>query len=126
VTKRKLFNLSKGKKEASTEEKMATEHIRESKNKTKIPKINEGLEEKPIKEYNETLYSKGTVQKQPTTTLPEKKQSFKRTSWESTRTIEQNVDTIGRKQTELPGTPTQTNSDIDNKVDFVLLKNKDK
>jgi hypothetical protein len=51
---------------------------------------------------------------------------LKRTSWESARTIEQNVDTMGRKQTELPGTRTQTSNDTDKKVDFILLKKKGK
>jgi hypothetical protein len=126
VTKWKIFNRSKGKEEASTEVKMATEHIRESEEKPKITVTSEESEELPIKEYNETLYSKGSVQKQPTTTFPEKKQPLKRTSWESARTIEQNVDTMGRKQTELPGTRTQTSSDTDKKVDFILLKKKGK
>ena len=125
MTKWKLFNRSKG-KEASPEVKMATELIRESEEKPKIPETSKESEELPIKEYNETLYSKGSVQKQPATTVPEKKQPLKRTSWESARTIEQNVDTMGRKQTELPGTRTQTSSDTDKKVDFILLKKKGK
>jgi hypothetical protein len=126
VTKWKIFNRSKGKEEASTEVKMATEHIRESEEKPKITVTSGESEELPIKEYNETLYSKGSVQKQPATSFPEKKQPLKRTSWESARTIEQNVDTMGRKQTELPGTRTQTSSDTDKKVDFILLKKKGK
>ena len=126
MTKWKLFNRSKGKEEASPEVKMATEHTRESEEEPKIPETSKESEELPIKEYNETLYSKGSVQKQPTTTFPEKKQPLKRTSWESARTIEQNVDTMERKQTELSGTRTQTSSDTDKKVDFILLKKKGK
>jgi hypothetical protein len=126
VAKWKLFNRLKGKEEASTEVKMTTEHIGESEEKPKIPETSEESEEVPIKVYNETLYSKGSVQKQPATTFPEKKQPLKRTSWESARTIEQNIDTMGRKQTELPGTRTQTSSDTDKKVDFILLKKKGK
>jgi len=124
VTKWKLFNRSKGKEEASPEVKMATELIKESEEKPKIPETREEPEEVPIKEYNETLYSKGSVHKQPATSFPEKKQLLKRTSWESARTIEYNVDDMGRKQTELPGTRTQTSSDTDKKVDFILLKKK--
>ena len=124
MTKWKLFNRSKGKEEASTEVKMATEHIRGSEEKPKIPETSKESEELPIKEYNETLYSMGSVQKQPATTLPEKKQPLKRTSWESPGTIEHNVDDMGRKQTELPGTRTQTSSDTDKKVDRILSKKK--
>ena len=126
MAKWKLFNRLKGKKDAPTEVEMTPEHSGESKEKPKIPETREEPEELPIKEYNETLYSKGSVQKQPSMTVPEKKQPLKRTSWESARTIEQNVDTMGRKQTELPGTRTQTSSDTDKKVDFILLKKKGK
>ena len=124
MTKWKLFNRLKGKKDAPTEIEMTPEHSGESEEKPMIPEIREEPEELPIKEYNETLYSKGSVQKQPATSFPEKKQLLKRTSWESARTIEQNVDTMGRKQTELHGTRTQTSSDTDKKVDFILLKKK--
>jgi len=126
VAKWKLFNRLKGKKDAPTEVEMTPEHSGESEEKPKIPETREEPEDGPIKEYNETLYSKGSVQKQPSMTVPEKKQPLKRTSWESARTIEQNVDTMGRKQTELPGTRTQTSSDTDKKVDFILLKKKGK
>ena len=124
MAKWKLFNRSKGKEEAPTEVEMTTEHIGESEEKPKIPETREESEEVPIKEYNETLYSKGSVQKQPATSFPEKKQPLKRTSWESPKTIEHNVDDMGRKQTELLGTRTQTSSDTDKKVDFILLKKK--
>ena len=126
MAKWKLFNRLKGKKDAPTEVEMTPEHSGESEEKPKIPETREEPEDGPIKEYNETLYSKGSVQKQPSMTVPEKKQPLKRTSWESARTIEQNVDTMGRKQTELPGTRTQTSSDTDKKVDFILLKKKGK
>jgi hypothetical protein len=126
VAKWKLFNRSKGKEGAPSEVKMRTEHIGESEEKPKIPETREESEEVPVKEYNETLYSKGSVQKQPTATFPEKKQPLKRTSWESARTIEQNVDTMGRKQTVQSATRTRTSSDTEKKVDFILLKKKGK
>jgi len=124
LAKWKLFNRSKGKKEAPPEVEMTTEHIGYPEVKPMKPVPREESEEVPIKEYNETLYSKGSVQKQPATSFPEKKQPLKRTSWESARTIEYNVDDMERKQTELPGTRTQTSSDTDKKVDFILLKKK--
>ena len=124
MAKWKLFNRSKGKEEAPTEVEITTEHIGESEEKPKIPETREESEEVPIKEYNETLYSKGSVQKKPATTLQEKKQPLKRTSWENAKTIEQNIDTMGRKQTEQPRTQTQTSNDTDKKVDCILLKKK--
>ena len=124
MAKWKLFNRLKGKKDAPTEVEMTPEHSGESEEKPKIPETREEPEDGPIKEYNETLYSKGSVQKQPSMTVPEKKQPLKRTSWESARTIEYNVDDMERKQTELPATRTQTSSDTDKKVDFILLKKK--
>jgi hypothetical protein len=124
VAKWKLFNRSKGKEEAPTEVQITTEHIGESEEKPKILETREELEEVPIKEYNETLYSKGSVQKKPATTLQEKTQPLKRTSWENVKTIEQNIDTMGRNQKEQPRTQTQTSNDTDKKVDFILLKKK--
>jgi hypothetical protein len=58
-------------------------------------------EEIPIEEYNETLYSKGFIQKQPTATIPETKQPLKRSSWESLGTIEYKIDNMGCKQIEV-------------------------
>jgi hypothetical protein len=48
-------------------------------------------EELPIKEYHETLYSSDHPSK-------EGKETWKRKSWESTSTIEKNVDTIDKKK----------------------------
>jgi hypothetical protein len=124
VAKWKLFNRLKGKQESPTEVQMNTKHIGESEEKPKIPEIREESEEISIKEYNETLYSKDSVQKKSATTLPEKKQPLKRTSWESLGTIEHNVDDMGCKQIELPGTRTQTSYDTENKIDFILSTKK--
>ena len=124
MAKWKLFNRSKGKEEAPTEVQITTEHIGESEEKPKILETREELEEVPIKEYNETLYPKGSVQKKPATTFQEKTQPLKRTSWENAKTIEQNIDTMGRNQKEQPRTQTQTSNDTDKKVGFILLKKK--
>ncbi len=122
MAKWKLFNRSKGKEEAPTEVEMTSEPIGESEEKPKIPETREESEEMPIKEYNETLYSKDSVHKQPATTLPEKKQPLKRISWESPGTIEHNVDSMERKQTKRSGTRTQTSNDTNKKVDRILSK----
>lgn len=67
---------------------MTTERIRESEEKS---------QEIPINVYFETLYSKGFIKKQSLVTLPEKKQSFKRLSWESLSTIEHKIDDMRSK-----------------------------
>jgi hypothetical protein len=109
LPKWKLFNRFKGKEEVPIGAQTATEHIEEP-------------ERIPIEVYNETLYSKGFIQKQPTATLPEKKQSFKRLSWESLGTIEHKIDDMGCKRTEVLETRKQTSVDTNKKVDSILSK----
>jgi hypothetical protein len=122
LQKWKIFNRSKEKKDGSIEVEMRTQHVGESEEKPKIPEIREESVVRPIKVYNETLYSKGFVQKKPATTLPQKKQLSKRSSWESLGTIEHYVDDMECKQTEVTGNRTQTSDDIDQKVDRILSK----
>jgi len=108
-----LFNRLKGNEEVPLGVQTTTELIGETEEKS---------QEIPINVYDETLYSKGFIQKQPVVILPEKKQPLKRTSWESPGTIEHNVDDMERKQTKLSGTRTQTSNDTDKKVDRILSK----
>jgi hypothetical protein len=122
LSKWMLFNRSKGKKDVPTEIEKTTEHIGESEEKPKISETREESEEVTNKVYNETLYSKGFIQKKPATTLPQKKQPSKRSSWESLGTIEHYVDDMECKQTEVIGNRTQTSNDIDQKVDRILSK----
>jgi len=124
LPKWKLFSRLKGKKDVSAEVEMRTQHFKESKEKPKISEIREESEELPIKEYNETLYSKGFIQKKPATMPSESKQSLKRSSWENLGTIEHNVDDFERKKNEVRGTRIQTSEDIDQKVDHILYKKK--
>jgi predicted RNA-binding protein with EMAP domain len=118
----KLFNRLKGKEDVPTEIEKTTEHIGELKEKQKISKIKEELEEVSIIVYNETLYSKGFVEKNPAIMLLEKKQQLKRLSWESLGTIERYVDDMECTQTELMGDKTQISNNIDQKVDCILSK----
>lgn len=124
LQKLKIFNRSKEKKDTSTVIEARTEPFGESEENSKIPEIREESEEIPIKEYNETLYSKGYIQKKPTTIPSERKQSWKRFSWENLVTIEHNVDTIECKETEVSETRIQASDDIDQKVDRTLIKKK--
>ena len=122
MVKWKLFNRSKTKEEAHLEDKVATEEIQETKEKQGIPELKEEPKEIPIKEYNVTLYSKGSHQKQPTTALPGKKQPLKRISWENTEAIEHNIDSMKKDRKE--SRSAQKGEDTDKKVDYILLKKK--
>ena len=66
-----------------------------------IEENNEIQEELPILDYEETLYSKDVQRK-----YPEKKEKivnkqWKRTSWESVTTIEENIDSLNQKKISL-------------------------
>ena len=54
----------------------------------------------------------------------ERKQSLKRSSWESLITIERKVDDMECKNTEVSGNRIQISDDIYQKVDYVLSKKK--
>jgi hypothetical protein len=115
LPKLKLFNQLKGMEELPTGVQTITEHFGEQ---------GEQSEKIPIKVYNETLYSKGFIQKQPAATLKEKKQPLKRSSWESLGTIEHKIDDMGGKQTEEFKNKKQTSVDTNKKIDSILSKNK--
>jgi hypothetical protein len=103
---------------------MRTQHVGESEEKPKIPEIREESVVRPIKMYNETLYSKGFIQKKPASILSERKQPLERSSWENLGTIEHNVDDIECKKTGVRETRTQASDDIDQKVDRILYRKK--
>jgi len=124
LAKLKLFHRSKTKEEAHVEDKQIRKEIEQSKEKQNEPEIREELKKAPIKEYNDTLYSKGFEQKQPITPSPQKKQFLKRTTWENAETIEQNIDSMRMNQSESTSSRTQKGIDTEKKVDFILLKKK--
>ena len=124
MSKWKVLNRSKGEGEITNGVKTNTKNIGEPVEKSKLTKTREESEDVVIKVYNETLYSKGFIQKQPTITFPDKKRSFKRLSWESLRTIEHNIDAMESKHEELNETRKQTSNEINNKVDRILYHNK--
>jgi len=81
--------------------------------------------EKPMKEYNETLYSIDTT-KPVKKYVEETKEPIKRTSWESSRTIELNIDQMRKNQKEHFVGDQQKKLDVERKVDQILLKKKTK
>lgn len=91
---------------------------------------NSGIKEKtslaPIKEYNETLYSQGYAHKQQTTSSHPTKQSLKRITWENAETIEQNVDTMRMNASASTQRNKEPEADVDKKVDYILLKKKNR
>ncbi len=124
MAKLKLFHRSKIKEETYEKEKPINKEIEQSKEKQNDPEIREEIKKAPIKEYNETLYSKGFEQKQPMTPSPQKKHFLKRTTWENAETIEQNIDSMRMKQSESTSSRSQKGIDTEKKVDFILLKKK--
>jgi hypothetical protein len=75
-------------------------------------------------EYNETLYTTDSSVKPEKKSGSEIKGTRKRTSWENPRTIEQNIDTMKKAPSELSETCSQKDTDVDKKVDQILLKKK--
>jgi hypothetical protein len=120
LSKWKIFNWSKEKKDASIKVEIKPQYNGADMEKQKISEIKEELKETPIKMYNETLFSSGFIQKKSVTTPLEKKQYLKRASWENLVTIEHNVDLIKDKKTKLREKRIQVNCDINQKVDHVL------
>ena len=118
MTRWKLFGKSKEKKQGMEKEIdipiIEDEETTEQKEEIFSENCKE-TEETPITEYNETLYSSEHPSKKG-------KETWKRRGWESTGTIEKNVDTIDKKKTAYKQTSAGSN-DTEKKVDR-LLSNK--
>ena len=113
----KLFGKSKAKKEESEKEIdiPIIEDEETTKQEEKVSfETSEETEEPPITEYHETLYSSEHPSKKG-------KETWKRRSWESTSTIEKNVNTIDKKKTVYKQTSSGS-EDIDRKVDRLLSR----
>lgn len=120
LSKWKIFNWFKEKKDTSIKVEIQPQHIELDMGKQKTSEIKKELEETPIKMYNETLFSSGSIQKKSVTDSLEKKQYLKRASWENFITIEHNIDLIKDKKTKLKEKRIQVNNDINQKVDHIL------
>jgi len=126
LTKIGLFHRSKKNKEICSDDLSSKKESPESKEKTIEQKTTEKTKETPIKEYNETLYTNGYAQKHIMGQYVEKPQHRRRISWESAETIEQNIDNMSQEQTEKTSGRTQTGSTTEKKVDFILLRKKNR
>jgi hypothetical protein len=124
LVKLKLFRRKKTKEETHVEDNVTREEIRCSDEKKIEPETKIEPKEAPIKEYNETLYSKGFAQKQQKTSSFQQKSPIRRTTWENAETIEQNIDDIRLRQSGSTTRRTQIGIDTEKKVDFILLKKK--
>jgi hypothetical protein len=125
LVKLKLFHRSKTNEEPSITRTRTEKENDPSEEKQNEPKFTEEQNTTPIREYNETLYSKGDAPKKPTTTNLQQKQPLRRISWENAETIEQNVDNLKTKSTS-SSNRTQKSVNTEKKVDFILLKKKNK
>ncbi len=124
MAKLKLFHRLKTKEKSSIDETLRRKESEESEEQPNEPEMTEEHKNTPIKEYNETLYSKGYAQKKPTTPPLKQRQPIRRITWETAETIEQNVDSMKIKQTESTSSCRQKGLDTEKKVDFILLKKK--
>lgn len=124
LAKLKLFHRKKTKEEARIKEKATRGEIQDSEENQIKAATKEKPKEAPIKEYNETLYSKGFAQKQQKTPSFQQKPPIGRTTWENAETIEQNIDSMRLKQSGSTSDRTQIGINTEKKVDFILLKKK--
>ena len=100
MVKWKLFNTKKEPQQPKTKEievEPRDEIVTKPDNEI-IEENNEEHQELPILDYEETLYSKDVRRK-----FPEKKEEivskqWKRTSWESVGTIEENIDSLNQRK----------------------------
>lgn len=123
LTKWELLNRLKRKEKTDAEITKENEELKE--NQTDTEPANQP-EEQPIKEYNEILYSKDSGHKPSTSAVSKEKQPLKRTSWENSEIIEQNIDRMRRKRTERKEHDGKTGENTEKKVDYILLKKKTK
>ena len=120
MARRKLFGKSKAKKEDTEKEidvpivedketPKQNDEVKEELKKEVNVETSEETEELPITEYHETLYSSDHPSKKG-------KETWKRKSWESTSTIEKNVDAIDKKKIVYKQTSAGSDG-IERKVD---------
>jgi len=120
LARRKLFGKSKAKKEDTEKEidvpiveyeetPKQNDEVKEELKKEVNVETSEETEELPITEYHETLYSSEHTSKNG-------KETWKRRSWESTSTIEKNVDAIDKKKIVYKQTSAGSDG-IERKVD---------
>ncbi len=120
MARQKLFGKSKAKKEDTEKEidvpivedeetPKQNDEVKEELKKEVNVETSEETEELPITEYHETLYSSEHTSKNG-------KETWKRRSWESTSTIEKNVDAIDKKKTVYKQTSAGSDG-IERKVD---------
>lgn len=120
MARQKLFGKSKAKKEDTEKEidvpivedeetPKQNDEVKEELKKEVNVETSEETEELPITEYHETLYSSEHTSKNG-------KETWKRKSWESTSTIEKNVDAIDKKKIVYKQTSAGSDG-IERKVD---------
>jgi hypothetical protein len=77
-------------------------------------------EEPPLTEYNETLYSKDTKQKEKIKTQKTKNPPANQRVWRDVDAIEENIDNLEKK----PKTKRFSDSNIQSSVDRIISKRK--
>jgi len=125
LKKWKILNKFKTKKEYSKEPEISVEKNKELPQPEikEEEETKEEIEELPVKEYRETLYSRGEAPKKPQIApKPREKQRTGR-RWENVEVIETNVDDIGKRKPK-HDEKTLTKLDLNKKVDRLISKRK--
>jgi hypothetical protein len=123
LSKWKLFRRSKENEMTPTETTKTQATTSEKIEEKTVPDTPEP-EKTPIMEYNETLYSAGSSKRPERKYEEERRELPRRVSWESPRTIEQNIDSMKKTRTEEIYSQRDTN--VEKKVDQIFLKKKTK
>ena len=124
MKKIKLFGKSKSKKEEDNKdiddkiEKVEDVEIPESIEESRVETV-----ELPVKDYRETLYSRGHAPSKPPVPKKEKEKHWSSKRWENVEIIEKNVDNIGKKTLD-HSKKTSTSPEISRKVDMLISKKK--
>lgn len=124
MKKIKLFGKSKSKKEEDNKD------IEEKSETIEDVKISESIEESrvetvelPVKDYRETLYSRGHAPPKPPISQKEKEKHWTSRRWENMEIIEKNVDNIGKKTADYTK-KTSISPEISKKVEMLISKKK--
>jgi hypothetical protein len=121
LEKKKLFHRSKEEK-PPTDNPLSQKEV--SQKKHTLSKTTSEHRHTPVKEYTETLYSKGFAQSKQSSPIPKEQQPTRRARWENTETIEQTIDEMDINQSEHTIDRSQKESNTEKKVDYILLRKK--
>ncbi len=125
MKKWKILNKFKTKKKDSKEPEISVEENKELPQPVvkEEEETKEEIEELPVKEYRETLYSRGEAPKKPQIAPKPREKQWTEKRWENVEVVEKNIDDIGKRKPE-HDEKTLTKLDLNKKVDRLISKRK--